>query len=112
MSYSRHTCRRYGCLAQGHWHAIGFGGHGVAPTTLAGELLASNMLGEQPIPDAFSTFGLSRTFGVAGTGRRAMTYWAMQAGDGCPIGGPGCAGDKLALPQDERSAFTISGMGH
>lgn len=81
MSYARHHMPQIGQLANGLWHASGFGGHGVAPTTLAGELLAKAMLGEQPIPHAFSKFGLSRTFGAAGLAAAQMTYWVMQARD-------------------------------
>ncbi|HEY2927785.1 NAD(P)/FAD-dependent oxidoreductase, partial [Piscinibacter sp.] len=40
MSYARHKMPQIGRLASGAWYALGFGGHGVAPTTAAGELLA------------------------------------------------------------------------
>src|SRR5690606_23088291 len=40
MSYGRHQMAQIGQDADGIWHAVGFGGHGMAPTTVAGEVLA------------------------------------------------------------------------
>ncbi|MBW8830170.1 MAG: FAD-binding oxidoreductase [Burkholderiales bacterium] len=81
MSYTRHRMPQIGQLATGHWHALGFGGHGVAPTTLGGELLARAMLGEAPIPPVFSEFGLTPTFGKLGLAAAQMMYWVMQGRD-------------------------------
>ena len=41
MSYARHQMPQIGAIDDGLWLAQAFGGHGVAPTTFAGELLAS-----------------------------------------------------------------------
>lgn len=41
MSYARHQMPQIGELEAGLWLAQAFGGHGVAPTTLAGEVVAS-----------------------------------------------------------------------
>src|SRR3990167_6187706 len=46
MSYARHKMPQIGRLPNGLWYAMGFGGHGVAPTTLAGEVLAQALTGE------------------------------------------------------------------
>jgi gamma-glutamylputrescine oxidase len=70
-----------GRLPSGAWHAIGFGGHGVAPTTLAGELVAQAMLGERPLPSDIVHFGLSPTYGKLGLAAAQLTYWAYQARD-------------------------------
>jgi len=51
MSYARHKMPQIGRLAEGGpWYAMGFGGHGVGPTTLAGELLAQALVGEAALP--------------------------------------------------------------
>ena len=42
------------------------GGHGVAPATLAGELLAHAMTGEAPLPAVLSVYGPEPTFGRPG----------------------------------------------
>ena len=41
MSYARHQMPQIGRMEDGLWLAQAFGGHGVAPTTLAGEVIAS-----------------------------------------------------------------------
>ena len=41
MSYARHKMPQIGRLPDGLWYGLGFGGHGVAPTTAAGEVLAA-----------------------------------------------------------------------
>ena len=81
MSYARHSMPQIGRLADGTWHAIGFGGHGVAPTTLGGELLAQAITGEAPIPAAWAGFGLPRTWGRLGLAAAQLTYWGLQARD-------------------------------
>jgi len=81
MSYTRHRMPQIGQSAAGYWHALGFGGHGVAPTTLGGELLARAMIGEAPIPAVFSDFGLTRTFGKLGLAAAQVMYWVMQGRD-------------------------------
>ncbi|KAB0631054.1 FAD-binding oxidoreductase, partial [Burkholderia territorii] len=51
MSYARHKMPQIGRDADGVWHAIAFGGHGMAPTTVAGEALAAALAGERPVPE-------------------------------------------------------------
>lgn len=81
MSYARHKMPQIGQGADGVWYAVGFGGHGMAPTTVSGELLAAAIAGQQPIPDAFATFGLTPAFGLFGLAAAQFTYTAMQARD-------------------------------
>ncbi|MET0382141.1 MAG: FAD-dependent oxidoreductase, partial [Burkholderiaceae bacterium] len=66
MSYARHEMPQIGRLGDGTWHALGFGGHGVSPTTAGGELIAAAIAHGQPIPAGFADYGLSRTWGGAG----------------------------------------------
>jgi gamma-glutamylputrescine oxidase len=77
MSYARHQMPQIGRLADGSWHALGFGGHGVGPTTAAGELLAAAIAQGEPIPPGFADYGLPRVWGGAGRLAAQMTYnWA------------------------------------
>ncbi|HRP28709.1 MAG TPA: FAD-binding oxidoreductase [Burkholderiaceae bacterium] len=66
MSYARHKMPQIGRMdggaLAGVWHACGFGGHGVAPTTVAGEALAEAISGRRALPDAFRRYGLARTW--------------------------------------------------
>jgi gamma-glutamylputrescine oxidase len=66
MSYARHEMPQIGRLADGTWHGLGFGGHGVGPTTVAGELIADAIANGTPLPDGFSNYGLRRVWGRAG----------------------------------------------
>jgi gamma-glutamylputrescine oxidase len=81
MSYGRHQMAQIGRDDDGIWHAVGFGGHGMAPTTVAGEVLADAIAKSIPIPKGFGKFGLTRTFGLAGLVAAQMTYTAFQARD-------------------------------
>lgn len=81
MSYARHQMPQIGRLPNGLWYAMGFGGHGVAPTTLAGEVLAQALVGEAPIPAGFAAYGLPRTYGPLGLAAAQAHYWWAQARD-------------------------------
>jgi gamma-glutamylputrescine oxidase len=77
MSYARHQMPQIGRLPDGSWHALGFGGHGVGPTTAAGEMLADVIAGGPPIPAGFADYGLPRVWGAAGRLAAQMSYnWA------------------------------------
>ncbi len=77
MSYARHQMPQIGRLPDGSWHALGFGGHGVGPTTAAGELLADAITAGIPIPRGFADYGLPRVWGKAGMLAAQLTYnWA------------------------------------
>ncbi len=77
MSYARHQMPQIGRLADGCWHALGFGGHGVGPTTAAGELIAAAIAHGEPIPAGFADYGLPRVWGGAGKLAAQMKYnWA------------------------------------
>ncbi|NKJ50529.1 FAD-dependent oxidoreductase [Burkholderia sp. SG-MS1] len=81
MSYARHKMPQIGRSADGVWYAVGFGGHGMAPTTVSGELLAAAIAGERPVPDAFARFGLTPAFGALGLAAAQLTYTTMQTRD-------------------------------
>lgn len=75
MSYARHKMPQVGRLPDGMWYGMGFGGHGVAPTTLAGELLAEALTGEPGRLQRYARWGLPWTGGVAGIAAAQATYW-------------------------------------
>ncbi|MEJ8796965.1 FAD-binding oxidoreductase [Trinickia caryophylli] len=74
MSYARHKMPQIGRTPDGVWHATGFGGHGMAPTTAAGELLAAAIAGAQPIPPVLARFGLAPVHGLLGLAAAELTY--------------------------------------
>ncbi|QYF92946.1 FAD-binding oxidoreductase [Massilia sp. PAMC28688] len=75
MSYGRHKMPQLGRLPDGIWYGLGFGGHGVAPTTLAGEVLGAAIAGEGADLARFGSWGLPPTFGPAGLLAAQVTYW-------------------------------------
>jgi glycine/D-amino acid oxidase-like deaminating enzyme len=81
MSYARHKMPQIGALAPGLWFAQAFGGHGVAPTTVAGELLADAISGRQSLPTALAHYGLSPAFGKLGLLAAQATYSALTLRD-------------------------------
>jgi gamma-glutamylputrescine oxidase len=81
MSYARHKMPQIGRLPDGTWYGLGFGGHGVAPTTAAGEILAAAIAHGEPIPDGFERYGLPRTFRPAGLLAAQATYSWLQFRD-------------------------------
>ncbi|KSW25142.1 MULTISPECIES: FAD-binding oxidoreductase [unclassified Pseudomonas] len=81
MSYGRHQMAQIGQDEAGIWHAIGFGGHGMAPTTVAGEVLADAISGAGAVPPGFARFGLTHAFGLAGLLAAQATYSAYEARD-------------------------------
>jgi gamma-glutamylputrescine oxidase len=74
MSYARHQMPQIGRLPDGTWHALGFGGHGVGPTTAAGELIAESIAAGRPLPAGFADYGLPRVWGGAGRVAAQATY--------------------------------------
>jgi glycine/D-amino acid oxidase-like deaminating enzyme len=81
MSYARHKMPQIGHLPGGPWYAMGFGGHGVGPTTLAGEVLAQALTGEAEVPRGFARYGLPSTMGPLGLAAAQATYWWLQLRD-------------------------------
>jgi glycine/D-amino acid oxidase-like deaminating enzyme len=77
MSYARHKMPQIGQLAPRLWFAQAFGGHGVAPTTVAGEWLADAISGRRDLPAALQRYGLAPVFGQAGLLAAQASYsWA------------------------------------
>jgi gamma-glutamylputrescine oxidase len=81
MSYARHEMPQLGQLQPGLWYAQAFGGHGVATTTAAGELLAAGIAGDNDNWRRFTPFGLTRTWRPFGFIGAQATYSWLQARD-------------------------------
>ena len=81
MSYARHEMPQVGRIDEGLWLAQAFGGHGVAPTTFAGEVLASAIAEGDTRWREFSDYGLVSAFKPAGFVGAQLSYWWLQAKD-------------------------------
>ena len=81
MSYGRHRMPQVGRLPEGLWYGMGFGGHGVGPTTLAGELLAAALCGDRTKLAAMDAYGLPHAGGPAGLFAAQLTYWYYELRD-------------------------------
>ena len=81
MSYGRHKMPQLGRLPDGIWYGMGFGGHGVGPTTLSGEVLAAALTGEVGDLSRFQQWGLPTTGGPAGLLAAQLAYWYYELRD-------------------------------
>ena len=81
MSYARHQMPQIGEIAPGLWLAQAFGGHGVAPTTLAGEAIASAIAEGDPRWREFSDYGLVSALKPAGFLGAQLSYWWAESRD-------------------------------
>ena len=81
MSYARHEMPQIARLEAGLWVAQAFGGHGVAPTTVAGEVLAAAIAEGDPIWEEYSPYGLVSALKPWGFAGAQATYAWLQAKD-------------------------------
>ena len=81
MSYARHEMPQLGRIDEGLWLAQAFGGHGVAPTTFAGELLAAAIAEGDQRWREFADFGLVSALKPAGFVGAQLNYWWLKARD-------------------------------
>ena len=82
MSYSRHQMPILGEWKPGFFLCTGFGGHGMAPTAMAGDILAEAMSGSPERLEAFARWKPVHAGGVAGMAAAQAYYWSCQAADG------------------------------
>lgn len=75
MSYARHQMPQIGRVDEGLWLAQAFGGHGVAPTTFAGEVLASALAEGDTRWREFADYGLVSAMKPAGFVGAQLSYW-------------------------------------
>jgi len=81
MSYARHEMPQIAEIEPGLWCAQAFGGHGVAPTTFAGELLAAAISESDTRWKGLSSYGLVSAMKPAGYIGAQLTYWWLQSRD-------------------------------
>ena len=81
MSYARHQMPQIGGDGQGLWWAQAFGGHGMAPTCAAGELLAAAIAEGDDRWTQFADFGLTSTRRPVGYAAAQASYWWQQGRD-------------------------------
>jgi glycine/D-amino acid oxidase-like deaminating enzyme len=81
MSYARHQMPQIGTSGDGLWWAQAFGGHGLAPTCAAGELLASALAEGDDRWKQFEPYGLERTYRPFGYLAAQTSYWWQQSKD-------------------------------
>lgn len=81
MSYAQHKMPQIGQLPNGVWYAMGFGGHGVAPTTVAGELVANAIAHQHTLPAGLEHYRLPPTFGALGLMAAQCAYWYYELRD-------------------------------
>lgn len=81
MSYARHQMPQVGEVEPGLWMAQAFGGHGVAPTTFAGELLASAIADGDARWRELVDYGLPSAWKPAGFVAAQLSYWWAGAKD-------------------------------
>lgn len=81
MSYARHEMPQIGRIDPGLWLAQAFGGHGVAPTTFAGETLAAAIADDDDRWHSFQAYGLVSALKPAGFLGAQLSYWWLQTRD-------------------------------
>ncbi|MDT8448830.1 MAG: FAD-binding oxidoreductase [Wenzhouxiangellaceae bacterium] len=81
MSYARHQMPILGELEPGLWSALAFGGHGMATTTLAGEVLAEAIGGDRTRLAEFERWGPVWAGGPLGRAAVEGVYWWKQLRD-------------------------------
>ncbi len=81
MSYARHQMPQVGGAGDGLWWAQAFGGHGLAPTCAAGELLAGAIAEGDDGWRRFDRYGLARAHRPAGYLAAQASYWWQQSKD-------------------------------
>ncbi|MBB6243034.1 FAD-binding oxidoreductase [Rhodanobacter sp. MP1X3] len=81
MSYARHQMPQIGGNDNGLWWAQAFGGHGLAPTCAAGELLASAIAEGDDRWMQFADYGLRSTYRPFGYLGAQASYWWQQGRD-------------------------------
>ncbi len=82
MSYARHQMPQLGSAGDGLWWAQAFGGHGLAPTCAAGELLAAAIAEGDQGWRQFADYGLASVRKPFGLLAAQCSYWWQQARDG------------------------------
>lgn len=81
MGYAVHLMPQIGQLAPGVWTATAFGGHGLAATAMAGQVLSRAIIERDRDWRAFLPFGVVWAGGALGRTATQFSYWRMQVAD-------------------------------
>lgn len=81
MSYARHQMPQIGTDGDGLWWAQAFGGHGLAPTCAAGELLATAIAEGNETWKQFADYGLASAYKPFGFLAAQASYWWQEFND-------------------------------
>lgn len=81
MSYARHEMPLLGRTGEGLWYALAFGGHGMATTTLAGEVMAEALCGDGQRLAEFGRWPPVWAGGLLGRAVGQGIYWRAQLRD-------------------------------
>lgn len=81
MGYTRQQMPSIQQTQPGLWHALGFGGHGVCSTTVAGEVVAAAIANRDHQQQLFAPFKLPPVYGWLGQMGAQSYYWWRQFKD-------------------------------
>ena len=81
MSYARHQMPQVGEIEPGLWVAQAFGGHGVAPTTFAGDTVAAAIADGDTAWHDLRDYGLASAVKPAGFLAAQLSYWWAEGKD-------------------------------
>jgi len=80
MCYAPHKMPQIGQMEKGYWYNTGYGGHGLAPTTVGAEIIATSIAGETEDYKLFAPFGVSYVGGSMGAYAAQLVYlwWKLR----------------------------------
>ncbi len=81
MGYSKHKMPCVGRLNENVWYNLAFGGHGVGPTTVGGELIAAAIADGDDRYHLFDRWGIPWCGGKLGLAAAQSSYWWYQSRD-------------------------------
>lgn len=86
LCYAPHKMPQLGEIKRGYWYSTGFGGHGIAPTTVAGELVAAAIADGDDTYKSFEPFGIGYAGGKMGRYVAQLVYLWWRARDYLSVG--------------------------
>lgn len=81
LCYAPHKMPQLGEVEPGYWYATGFGGHGISPTTVAGEVVAAAIAEGDKTYKSFEPFGIGYAGGRMGRYVAQLVYLWWRARD-------------------------------
>jgi gamma-glutamylputrescine oxidase len=75
LAYSPHKMPQIGQFEEGYWYNTAYGGHGLCPTTVGGEVIAAAIAKGDKTHELFAPFGPFYTGGKMGRYIAQLVYW-------------------------------------